>query len=67
MKKSSEKRVMRAEHDFRGGVRGKYARRYHQGCNIVVLDADVAERLPYSEAVNQALRALASIRHKAND
>ena len=34
---------MRAEYDFSGGVRGKYAKRYAQGSNIVVLEPDVAE------------------------
>jgi hypothetical protein len=66
MKRTSDKTGMRAEYDFRGGVRGKYAKRYHQGTNIVVLDPDVAERFPNSEAVNQALRAIVSIQDKAN-
>jgi hypothetical protein len=29
--------------DFSAGVRGKYAARYAEGANIVVLSADVAE------------------------
>lgn len=65
MKRASEKDAIRAKYDFRGGVRGKYAKRYHQGSNIVVLEPDVAERFPNSEAVNQALRTLVSIRNKA--
>ena len=52
---------MLGEYDFSNGVRGKYAKRYHQGSNIVVLEPDVAERFPNSEAVNQALRSLARI------
>ena len=52
------------EYDFSKGVRGKYAKRFHQEANIVVLDTDVAERFPNSEAVNQALRSLASIQDK---
>ena len=47
-----------AESDFDGGVRGKYAARYAAGTNIVVLAPDVAEILPDSQAVNDALRAL---------
>lgn len=66
MKRASEKDEMRAEYDFRGGLRGKYAKRYHQGSNIVVLEPDVAEWFPNSEAVNQALRTLVSIQNKAN-
>ena len=50
---------MRTEYDFSGGVRGKYAERYAEGSNVVVLDPDVAERFPTSEDVNRALRALA--------
>ena len=49
------------EYDFSGGVRGKYAGRFAQGVNVIVLDPDVAEVFPDSESVNQALRALAGI------
>ena len=52
---------MLAEYDFSQGVRGKYAQRYHEGTNIVVLSPDVAEYFPDSEAVNAALRALVEI------
>jgi len=52
---------MLAEYDFRGGVRGKYAARYAAGSNVVVLDPDVAEFFPDSEAVNHALRAIGHI------
>ncbi len=30
-------------YDFRGGVRGKYARRFAAGSNVVVLEPDVAK------------------------
>lgn len=46
------------EYDFRGGVRGKYARAYAEGTNVVVLDPDVARRFPTAADVNRALRAL---------
>ena len=49
---------MRAEYDFSDGVRGKYAKRYAQGSNIVVLEPDVAEAFPTARAVNTALRKL---------
>ena len=49
------------EYDFSGGIRGKYAEQYREGSNIVILDPDIAEMFPDSEAVNQALRALAQI------
>ena len=64
MKKESEKKEMAEEYNFSKGVRGKYAKKYHQGSNIVVLDPDVAERFPNSEAVNQALRSLAKIQDR---
>ena len=57
----SEKDEMREEYDFWTGVRGKYAKAYHQGSNVVVLAPDVAARLPNSESVNQALRSLVSL------
>lgn len=49
------------EYDFSGGVRSKYAARYAEGTNIVVLDPDVAAVFPTGTAVNEALRALAGI------
>ena len=52
---------MLEEYDFSDGVRGKYASRFAQGSNVVVLDPDVAKVFPDSESVNQALRALAGI------
>ena len=54
------------EYDFSGGVRGKYAERYARGTNVVVLDPDVAEVVPHSESVNEALRALAAIIQRQN-
>lgn len=55
---------MLEEYDFSGGVRGKYAKRYHEGSNVVVLDRDVAERFPNAESVNRALRTLAAIQDR---
>lgn len=71
MKKATDKASeaeMRAEYDFSRGVRGKYARRYARGANVVVLEADVAKVFPNAAAVNDSLRALAGIlrrQHKA--
>ena len=48
-------------YDFRGGVRGKYAARFREGTNVVILAPDVAARFPDSAAVNRALRALAEV------
>src|SRR6266545_3532469 len=52
---------MRDHYDFTGGVCGKYARRYAEGTNVVVLDPDVARLFPTREAVNETLRAVAQI------
>ena len=49
------------EYDFTRGTRGKYARRYSQGANVVVLAPDVAKVFSSSDAVNSSLRALAGI------
>lgn len=32
---------MKKEYDFSKGVRGKYAKAYHEGVNIVKIDEDV--------------------------
>jgi hypothetical protein len=57
---------LREEYDFtpeelRKGEWGKYAARYAEGTNVVLLDPDVAEVFPDSVSVNRALRALAEI------
>lgn len=48
---------MLAEYDFSNAARGKYARQFGGGRNIVVLEPDVARMFKDSEAGNQALRA----------
>jgi len=64
MKKEIRKdNELRNHYDFSGGVRGKYARRYAEGTNVVVLDPDVARLFPNREAVNETLRAAAEIVH----
>lgn len=55
------------EYDFRGGERGKYAARYVEGTNVVVLDPDVAAVFPTAAAVNSALRALAEVARRQAD
>lgn len=52
---------MLEEYDFSQGTRGKYAERYAQGTNVVLLDPDVAEFFPDSDTVNDALRSLIRI------
>jgi len=55
-KQSPDDDTMREEYDFTGGVRGKYAKRFAKGSNVVVLDPDVAKAFKNSLAVNDALR-----------
>lgn len=67
MKKARNKNrnpEMREEYNFSAGVRGKYAKRYEKGSNVIVLDPDVAKVFPDRESVNQLLRALAEIIHR---
>lgn len=55
---------LRPEYDetlLKNGVRGKYVQRYRSGVNVVVLDPDVSEAFPTSEAVNDALRLLVKV------
>ena len=52
---------LRPEYDFtqmKAGVRGKYAERYREGTNLVLLDPDVAACFPDAKSVNDALREL---------
>ena len=61
MKKTNPNNGLRPEYDFasiNGGVRAKYAKRYHEGTNIVLLEPDIAEAFPNDAAVNQALRGV---------
>ena len=55
---------MRPEYDFSGGVRGKYARRYTEGTNLILLDPDLAAEFPDSRSVSRALRAYLKSRSK---
>jgi hypothetical protein len=57
---------LRAEYDLgqllKGGVRGKYAKRYHAGTNLVLLDPDVRKAFRSERAVNDALRLVIELR-----
>jgi hypothetical protein len=62
MKKLTKKHQdMLSQYDFTGGVRGKYAKRYAGGTNLVMLSPDVAKAFPDSASVNEALRTLVKI------
>ena len=44
------------------GVRGRYAKRYHAGTNLVLLDPDVRKAFRSEKAVNDALRLVIELR-----
>ena len=68
MKKTSRKSVeMRAEYDFSAGVRGKYAKKYERGTNVVLLEPQLAEAFPDSKSVNDALRAVLVVAARVNN
>ncbi len=63
--KSRAKEELLPEYDFSTGVRGKYAKRYAEGTNVVVLSPDVAAVFPDADSVNRALRGLVEIAQKS--
>jgi hypothetical protein len=64
-KQNPDRDTMRAEYDFSKGSRGVTAKRYAQGTNVVVIDPELQSLFPNAEAVNDALRSLASIAKRA--
>jgi hypothetical protein len=67
-KKSKDEKLdeLRPEYNLRellkGGIQGKYADRFREGTNLVLLERDVAEAFPSDEAVNEALRLVIQLR-----
>ncbi|HEY4759169.1 MAG TPA: hypothetical protein VIH42_01175 [Thermoguttaceae bacterium] len=53
------------EYDFSRGVRGKHYKRFLEGSNVAVIDAELAKIFPDSKSVNQALRSLVTIARKS--
>jgi hypothetical protein len=51
-KKVHKSEAQSGDYDFSQGTRGKYARRYARGTNVVILQPDVAKAFPMSKAVN---------------
>ncbi len=52
---------LRPEYDLstlKGGVRGKYLKRFRAGTNLALLAPEVRRAFPTDEAVNDALRTL---------
>ena len=61
MKKMRKDSDMLEEYDFSKGIQGKYAKKYREGTNVVVIDPDVAKFFPDHDSVNEALRSLTEI------
>jgi hypothetical protein len=61
---------LRPEYDFsqmKNRVRGRYAERYKEGTNLVLLAPDIARAFPDSESVNRALRLLLEVAKTAGE
>jgi hypothetical protein len=66
--KSQTEPEMRPEYDFsqlQSGVKGKYAERYREVSNFVLLDPDVAAEFPNAKAVNDVLREILNKRRSS--
>jgi hypothetical protein len=64
MNKDSKKDELRSEYDLstlKNRVRGKYAERFAEGTNVVLLESDIVASFPDSKSVNKALRMLIKI------
>ena len=67
MKKESELNdELRPDYDMKsplkGGIRGKYAKRYHAGTNLVLLEPEVAKAFPNEKAVNEASKLVMKLK-----
>lgn len=64
--KSEKDDDLRLEYDLstllKEGVQGKYAHRFREGTNLVLLEPDIAEAFPSDEAVNAALRLVMQLK-----
>jgi hypothetical protein len=64
----SDKDTLRDEYPgklIKSGTRGKYAKSYREGTNVVLIDPDLHELFPNSDAVNRALREYAGKKRTA--
>ncbi len=65
---NNDKDTLRDEYPeglIKSGARGKYAERYRDGTNVVLIDPDLQKLFPDSEAVNRALREYVSSKRTA--
>ena len=67
MKVNNSDPNMLEEYDFSKGVRGKHAKRYAEGTNLVLIDPDIAQFFPDHASINDALRSLMEIIKKRQE
>lgn len=65
-KSRTRERELRPECDFSEGVRGRYAKRYAQGTNLVKVEPDVAAVFRDSTSVNRALCTLTEVARRVS-
>ena len=56
---SNDKDTLRNEYPeelIKAGVRGKFVKNYREGTNVALIDPELHDLFPNSEAVNRALR-----------
>lgn len=57
---------LRPEYDLsqllKGGVKGKYAKQYHAGTNMVLIEPAIHKEFPTAQEVNDALRLVIELR-----
>lgn len=46
------------DYDFKDGIRRKYAKKFAEGTNIILLAPDALKDFPDSNSVNKTMRAL---------
>jgi hypothetical protein len=65
-RKAKTEDELRPEYDLhqllKSGVRGKYAKRYHAGTNLILLDPEVRRAFRSEDAINDALRLVIELR-----
>ena len=61
MSKTVNDKQMLPEYDFAEAAQGKYAKRFQEGTNLILLEPDVRKAFPDSKSVNDALRGLLQI------
>lgn len=50
---------------IKSGIRGKYAKQYREGTNVVLIEPDMHKLFPDSDSVNRALREYAADKQSA--